>query len=109
MRTRGWVRGGCSVTGVSLGLEPGGGAQTWGTLSVGPVGGVGVAGLAALGLRLHSPGLTALSRTTLCVLCQVVVQQLRVGLLMWGQDVQERSRSVTGGTSWIQGSRPTQG
>lgn len=82
--------------------------ETWERFSVGPVGGVSVAGLAALGLLLHAPGLIALSRTTLSVLCQVVVQQLGVGLLMRGQNVQERSWGVTRSSSRVQGSCPAQ-
>lgn len=76
--------------------------------SVGPVGGVGVAGLAALSLLLQTARLTALSRTSLSVLSQVMVQQLRVRLLMRRENVQERSRGVTGGSSGIQGPGPAQ-
>lgn len=65
------------------GEEGGGGKHS----SVGPVGGAAIAGLAALGLLLHAAGLTALTRTTLSVLCEVMVQQLGVGLLVWWQDV----------------------
>ena len=39
----------------------------------------------------------------LSVLCEVMVQQLGVGLLMWWQDVQERSRGITRSTSRVQG------
>lgn len=55
--------------------------------SVGPVGGAAVAGLAALGFLLHAAGLTALTRATLSVLCEVMVQHLGVGLLVRWQDV----------------------
>jgi len=50
--------------------------------SVAPVGGAAVAGLAALGFLLHAAGLTALTRTTLSVLREVMMQQLGVGLLV---------------------------
>lgn len=43
--------------------------------------------------------------TDLSVLGEVVVQQLRVRLLVSRQDVQERTWSVTRGTSGVQRSR----
>lgn len=74
--------------------------------SVGPVGGVPITGLAALGFLLHAAGLTALARTALCVLCEVVVQHLGVGLLMRGKNVQERSRGVARSAPGVQGTCP---
>lgn len=44
----------------------------------------------------------------LSVLCEVMVQQLGVGLLMWWQDVQERSRGITRSTPRVQGPRSPQ-
>lgn len=76
--------------------------------SVSPVGGAAIAGLAALGFLLHAAGLTALARTTLSVLCEVMVQQLRVGLLMRRQDVKERSRGVAWSAARVQWSCPPQ-
>lgn len=44
----------------------------------------------------------------LSVLLQVVVQDLRVGLLMWRQDVHERGRGVASGGRGIDGSPAAQ-
>lgn len=71
--------------------------------SVGPIGGAAVAGLAALGFLLHAAGLTTLSRSTLSLLCEVMVQQLGVGLLVRWQNVKEGSRGVAWSTPGVQG------
>lgn len=52
-----------------------------------------VSSLIDLGL-LNSGILIPLSSSTLSVLLQVVVQDLGVGLLVWGQDVHEGGRGV---------------
>lgn len=76
--------------------------------SVGPVGGAAVAGLVDLGLLLHAAGLAALTRTTLSVLGQVMVQQLGVGLLV-RHDVKEGGRGVASrGPAGIQRPRAPQ-
>lgn len=64
---------------------------------VAPVRGAAITGLVDLCLLLHAAGLAPLARTTLCVLAQVVVQELGVGLLMRGEDVQERGGGVARG------------
>lgn len=76
--------------------------------SVGPVGGAAIAGLAALGFLLHAVGLIALTGTTLSILCEVMVQQLGVGLLVRWQDVHEGSRGVARSPPGVQGPRPAQ-
>lgn len=73
----------------------------WGSLhfSVAPVGGAAIAGLVHLGLLLHAAGLAPLARATLSILGQMVVQQLRVGLLVSRQDMEERSWGVSRGAA----------
>lgn len=148
-----------------------------GVISIGPVGGAAIVGLAALGLLLHAVGLAALTWTPLqeksqfshqvqdsklikwkfqiskllcshqllckkykskvspvlsfssnkrwksqifdhekttvhavylSVLCEMMVQQLGVGLLVWWEDMQEGSRGITRSTSRVQGPRSSQ-
>lgn len=83
--------------------QPFGGEGNGKHSSVCPVWGAAVAGLAALGFLLHAAGLTALSGTTLSVLCEMMVQQLGVGLLVRRQDVQEGSRGIARCTPGVQG------
>lgn len=59
MRTWGWVQEGLLhdevfLASMKLYAQPGGEGQSQEQFSVGPVGGVSVAGLAALGLLLHA-------------------------------------------------------
>lgn len=88
--------------------QPFGGEGNGKHSSVCPVWGAAVAGLAALGFLLHAAGLTALSGTTLSILCEVMVQQLGVGLLVRRQDVQEGSGGVARCTPRVQGPCSTQ-
>lgn len=54
-----------------------------------------VSGLIYLGLLLDGGSLTTLSRASLSILLQVVMEHLGVRLLMGGQDVHVRGRSIT--------------
>lgn len=66
---------------------------TGGVLIASPV--VTVSRLVYLQLLLNGGVLAALSRASLSILLQVVVEHLGMGLLMGGQDVHVGSRSVT--------------
>lgn len=44
----------------------------------------------------------------LSILCEMMVQQLGVRLLVWWQDMKEGGRSITRSTARVQGPRPSQ-
>lgn len=67
--------------------------------SVAPVRRAAIVGLVDLGLLLHGAGLAPLAWPSLSVLGEVMVEQLRVGLLVSRQNVKEWSRSITWGSS----------
>lgn len=74
-----------------------------GSGSVCPVWRVAIGGFGGLRLGLQGAGLAALGRATLGILREVVVQQLRVGLLVSRQDVQERWGRIARGCPRGQG------
>lgn len=55
--------------------------------SVGPVGGVPITGLAALGFLLHAAGLTALARTALNEKRQVLIKKKPKRLIIYSPSV----------------------
>lgn len=67
-----------------------------------------VCGLVDLSLLLNGGVLAALSSAALSVLLQVVVQNLRVGLLVRCQDVHEGGRGVASGGRGVDGSSAPQ-
>lgn len=60
--------------------------------------------LVDLRLLLNGGVLAALSSAALSILLQVVMQNLRVGLLVWRQDVHEGGRSIASGSRGVDGS-----
>lgn len=64
--------------------------------------------LVDLGLLLDRGVLAALSSTTLSVLLQVVVQDLGVGLLVWGEDVHEGGGGVASSSRGVDGTTTPQ-
>lgn len=64
--------------------------------------------LVDLRFLLNGGVLAALSSAALSVLLQVVVQNLRVGLLVRRQDVHEGGRGVASGSRGVDGSPATQ-
>lgn len=57
--------------------------------------------LVDLRLLLNGGVLAALSSAALSVLLQVVVQDLRMGLLVWCQDVHEGGRGIASGSRGV--------
>lgn len=83
------------LTSGSVGFSSG--SKWWATAAPASVGSPAVAvvgRLVGLGFLGDGAALAALPRATLPILLQVVVEDLRVGLLMRGQDVHERSGGV---------------
>lgn len=71
--------------------------------SVGPPAVAVVGRLVGLGLLRDGAGLATLPAARLAILLQVMVEDLRVWLLMWGQNMHKGGRWVGSSCGWIDG------
>lgn len=57
---------------------------------------------------MYTEKINPIKAVYLSILCEMMVQQLGVRLLVWWQDMQEGGRSITRSTSRVQGPCPSQ-